>query len=186
MFTLVRSLCCRFLFSGLRPSPGAASSERGAGPGTCELAVLTFLLRPRRPHSEGIVEASRRKTSHTRLAFSFATILALTLFQPGSEAAMRPRPGKGSGSRTLIVHTAARSPYALGHELEFLKLQLRRVETKLEAVPAAEATSNNIASADYLVLFSPKPDAVLPAGLVELLVATNKPLLWVGFGSTLE
>jgi hypothetical protein len=57
------------------------------------------------------------------------------------------------------------------------------VETQLEAIPATEATSNRIAGADYLVLFSPTPDAVASAALLGLLVVTNKPLLWVGFGS---
>ena len=183
MRNFVRGLRRHFVAFGVRPSSGAARLEWAKNRKASGAAVLTPSRRPGRPHSEGVVATSRRKTLHAGLAVPFATILALTAFQPGSEAAIRPQPAKGSHSRTLIVHTAARSPYTLGHELEFLKLQLRRVETQLEAIPASEATSNQIAGADYLVLFSPTPGAVVPAGLLESLVITNKPLLWAGFGS---
>lgn len=125
-----------------------------------------------------------RRPGHLRRMLSCVAsgVLALSSLESTAGTTPRPAPAKGSGSRTLIVHTAARTPYALGHELEFLKLQLRRVQTQVETIATAEATSNKVAAADYLVVFSPTSGATISAELIALLVATRKPLLWAGFG----
>ena len=95
----------------------------------------------------------------------------------------RPVPSRGPDARTLIVFSAARAAYSLGHELEFLKLQLGRIATPLEAIPVADATSTRLAAADYLVVFCPQPNPVLATNFLQALAVRHKPVLWVGFGA---
>ena len=95
----------------------------------------------------------------------------------------RPSTAQGPEAKTLVVFSAPGLAYSLGSELEFLKLQLQRVATRLEALPVSEATASKVTEADYLVVFCPEPDPVLPASFLGCMPATNKPLLWVGYGS---
>ncbi len=95
----------------------------------------------------------------------------------------RPASAQGTDAKTLVVFSHAGLAYSLGNELEFLKLQLQRVATRLEALPVSEATPDKLAGADYVVVFCPQADPVLPANFLPSLPATNKPVLWVGHGS---
>src|SRR5881296_2091539 len=87
----------------------------------------------------------------------------------------RPSTAQGPEAKTLVVFSAAGQAYSLGSELEFLKLQLERVATRLEALPVSEATASKMTEADYLVVFCPEPDPVLPASFLGCMPATNKP-----------
>jgi len=113
----------------------------------------------------------------------FCVLFAIqSLSLHAAPAPSRPVPARGETSRTLVVFSTARSAYSLGHELEFLKLQLRRVTTHLEAVPADQVTSNHLA-ADYLVVFCPQPEPRFGTNLLAALALTNRPVLWVGHGA---
>jgi uncharacterized protein YdaL len=99
-----------------------------------------------------------------------------------AEPLVRPPTGKGAGAKTLILYSAIRTPYSLGDNLEALKLQLRRVATQLEALPISEAASNQLAAADYLVIFCPQPAPTLSTNVLELIAQSRQPVLWIGFG----
>ncbi len=95
----------------------------------------------------------------------------------------RPLSAKGADAKTLVVYTETRAPYSLADELAALKLQLRRVDSRLEAVSAQEADANKLAAADYIVVFCPQPFPVLPASLLEAIAHSLHPVLWVGYGA---
>lgn len=112
-----------------------------------------------------------------------ALVAIQSLSLHAAPAPSRPAPARGETSRTLVVFSTARSAYSLGHELEFLKLQLQRVATHLEAVPADQVTTNQLAAASYVVVFCPQPEPGLGTNLLAALALTNRPVLWVGHGA---
>jgi hypothetical protein len=118
-----------------------------------------------------------------------ACLLGLSLIAAAESHAAQPifRPisARGEAAQTLIVFDSARAAYSLGSELEFLKLQLRRVTTELEAIPASNATSNRLSAADYLVVFCPQPDPAFSADWLAAVANLKKPVLWVGYGTEL-
>jgi hypothetical protein len=67
--------------------------------------------------------------------------------------------------------------------LEVLRLQLRRVATRLESVAVSNATPERIARADYVVLFCPQSRPALPTNFLYSLTNLQRPLLWVGYGA---
>jgi hypothetical protein len=118
-----------------------------------------------------------------------ACLLGLSLIAAAeshaAEPVFRPISARGEAAQTLIVFDSARAAYSLGSELEFLKLQLRRVATDLEAIPASNATSNRLSAADYLVVFCPQPDPAFSADWLAAVANLKKPVLWVGYGTEL-
>ena len=95
----------------------------------------------------------------------------------------RPVSGKGPDARTLLIYADERPAYSLADGLERLSLQLRRVATRLESVPAKEATSNKLAQADYLVVFCPQSAPELGTNLLQAVATAKQPVLWIGFGA---
>lgn len=93
-----------------------------------------------------------------------------------------PVPGQGADSKTLLVHSATRTAYGLGDALAALRLQMRRVSTRLTTTSIAEVASNTLAEADYLVVFCPQPGPELPAGFLQTMASRTQPVLWIGFG----
>jgi hypothetical protein len=100
-----------------------------------------------------------------------------------SEHSDRPVPAAGPESQTLLVFGAARWPFSLGDELEMVKLRLRRVVTHLQTVSAGQMTSNQLAAADYVVVFSAHPAARFDRSFFDQLETFQKPILWVGHGA---
>ena len=95
----------------------------------------------------------------------------------------RPLSAKGADAKTLVVYTETRAPYSLADELAALKLQLRRVDSRLEAVSAQQVDTNTLAAADYIVVFCPQPFPALHASLLEAIARSSHPVLWVGYGA---
>jgi len=114
------------------------------------------------------------------LFFALVAVHALSL--QAAPALDRPTSARGESARTLVVFSTARSAYSLGDELEFLKLELRRVATRVETAPADQVTSNQLAAANYLVVFCPQPEPLLGTNLLVAVAMTNRPMLWVGYG----
>jgi hypothetical protein len=119
------------------------------------------------------------------IRFAGTIWLAATCQPAMAQPAARPLPGRGEAAQTLIVFDSRRAAYSLGSELEFLKLQLRRVATQLDAIPVAAATSNRLAAADYIVVFCPQPNPALSAEWLGAVESLKKPVLWVGYGTEL-
>src|SRR5258705_5010926 len=95
----------------------------------------------------------------------------------------RPTSAKGGASKTLLVYSDTRAPYSLSEGLEVLRLQLCRVATQVESVAISNATTAQIAAADYVVVFCPQSRPVLPTNFLHSLTNLERPLLWVGFGA---
>ncbi|MCI0745043.1 MAG: DUF2334 domain-containing protein [Verrucomicrobia subdivision 3 bacterium] len=91
--------------------------------------------------------------------------------------------GGGPDARTLLIYADTRAKYSMSEGLEILRLQLRRVATRLESVAASNAEPAEIASADYVVVFCPQVQSRLPTNVLHALTHLQKPLLWVGFGA---
>jgi uncharacterized protein YdaL len=95
----------------------------------------------------------------------------------------RPHPAGGPDATTLLIYADTRARFSLGEGLEVLRLQLRRVATRLESVAVSNATPESIARADYVVVFCPQSRPALPTNLLQSLANLHRPLLWVGFGA---
>jgi hypothetical protein len=95
----------------------------------------------------------------------------------------RPVAARGAEAKTLVLFGHTRSAYSLGNDLALLELQLQRVAARLETRPFSEASSNQLAEADYIVVFCPQPDLLFPTNALLSLASLDKPLLWVGYGA---
>jgi uncharacterized protein YdaL len=114
---------------------------------------------------------------------SRVAVVAAFLMATASVAApetTRPFSGRGPEANTLVAYTATRAAYSLSDSLEFLQLQLRRVATRLEALPVAQVSVARIAAADYVVVFCPQPAPALPAEFLRGIAEAQRPVLWVG------
>src|SRR5262245_23032655 len=101
-------------------------------------------------------------------------------------ASAAPRPAMAAPApmpkRTLVLCASARVAYGLGHELEFLKLQLNRANTQVDSLPIAEVTPERLMEATHVVVLCPEPTAILTTNLAQQLRAAQRPLLWLGHG----
>lgn len=115
-------------------------------------------------------------------------IIALALLatlEKGSAQSLLNRPvaAKGAAAKTLIIYSETHASYSLADDLAGLKLHLRRVAGQLDAVAAQQLDPNQLAAADYLVVFCPQPFPALPAALLETIAQSPRPVLWVGYGA---
>jgi hypothetical protein len=95
----------------------------------------------------------------------------------------RPEAGMGAGARTLLLYANSYPAYTLADGLESLKLRLQRVSTRVESVAVSNAASNQVAGADYLVVYCPQCFPELPRAVLQWIVESKRPLLWIGFGA---
>ncbi len=114
-----------------------------------------------------------------------ALALLTTNSSLAAPAPIRPPAGRGAEARTLLVYSDTRTRYGLGDAVAALKLQLLRVDTKLEAVAADTVTTNQIAGADYVVVFCPQSSPTLTKRFLHAIAGARKPVLWVGYGAEL-
>jgi uncharacterized protein YdaL len=96
---------------------------------------------------------------------------------------VRPATAQGADAKTLVIYSQTHTPYSLADDLAALRLELRRVVSRVETVAATQADSNKIAGADYVVVFNPQPYPGLSDDLLRSLAQTVKPVLWVGYGA---
>jgi uncharacterized protein YdaL len=96
--------------------------------------------------------------------------------------AASPRPVPENGANTLALYTGRYPAFSLVDGLEFLKLQLQHFATQLTTVPSWDASSNQIAMADHLVILCPQAEPGLPPDVLAAIASRVGPTLWVGFG----
>lgn len=108
--------------------------------------------------------------------------MCLALMGPvvNGQEQFRPQPAKGSN--TLVIHTQARTAYSLADALELLKIQLQHVDTRIQTIHLDQVSSNQIASANYLVIFCPQPASVFSNHFLQAIALARQPVLWIGFG----
>ena len=82
---------------------------------------------------------------------------------------------------SLVLFSVPRVSFGLGHELELLLLQLRRLETPVETEALSNATPDRIEAAGLVVVFCPQPGAAIPVPTLHALRSTTRPVLWVGY-----
>lgn len=96
-----------------------------------------------------------------------------------------PASEKGTTATTLVVYPKAHASYSLANDLAALKLQLARVATHIEAVTSADAETNKITEADYVVMFCPQPHPEFSEQQLQAVAQRKNPVLWVGYGADL-
>ena len=121
----------------------------------------------------------------TRTIFAVSAGLLLTMLAAanGQIQLNRPATAFGAGAKTMVVYSATHAPFSLADDLAALKLQLRRVASQLETVPLAQADTNKIAAADYVVIFCPQPFPNLAPEILQAVAHCPHPVLWVGYGA---
>jgi len=92
----------------------------------------------------------------------------------------RPTPEHGTGSRTLVAYAHQHFGYSLANSLNLVKLQLARIDTRIDALPLSELDSNAVQRCDYLVIVGPEAGESGPTNLIAALAATAVPVLWIG------
>jgi uncharacterized protein YdaL len=118
------------------------------------------------------------------LALICVSLLLASLPVANAESFLtRPATAKGADAKTLVIYSETRSPYSLANELTALKLQLRRVASQLDTVLAAKVDTNQLAAADYVVVFCPQPFPNFAPEILEALAHSVRPVLWVGYGA---
>lgn len=150
--------------------------------------LLVALVLARLWLSQQHTRARQKVMARERAKGSVAFWLLLFVAGPAADLeaasfnASRPLAARGAGARTLVVYSATRSGYSTADELELLKLHLRRVATQIETASTTRVTTNQLAAADYLVVFNPQPNPDLGTNLWPVFWTTNKTVLWVGHG----
>jgi uncharacterized protein YdaL len=96
---------------------------------------------------------------------------------------LRPPAGQGPDAKTLLVYSDTRTRYSLGDAVAAMKLQLLRVDTKLETIAADAVTPRQVAAADYVVVFCPQASPALSKPFLQSIADTRRPVLWVGYGA---
>src|SRR3954469_23236513 len=110
--------------------------------------------------------------------------LACSLASSGMAAQLpiRPLPGGGPAAETLLAYTTEHAAYSLVNSFELLKLQVGRIDTRLQTVPFANLSSNALSKARYLIVLSPDSRIDLPTNVVDLVLQSNVPVFWIGQG----
>ena len=109
----------------------------------------------------------------------FIALVLLSWLQPVVRAQGQPAPAP---KHTLILSASSRAAYGLRHDLEFLRLQLQRIDTHVASMPLSEDVRDHLAAATHLVVFCPEPNPSFPTNLLQQLRETRRPVLWVGYG----
>src|SRR5437762_3622804 len=106
--------------------------------------------------------------------------IALSLALTAASAPVRPAPGKGAGTRTLLVFNEAHTAYSLMNSLELVKLQLGRIDTSIQAVSLLQVTPEQLRQCDYLVILALDPRFSVPANLLTAITSSPAPVFWIG------
>src|SRR5438034_10190359 len=104
---------------------------------------------------------------------SLSLILWLTLPLSLTAAGISSRavPGKGPGTRTLLVFNEAHTAYSLMNSLELVKLQLGRIDTIVQSVSLLQLTSEQLTQCDFLVVLSLDPRFSIPPNLMAAITS---------------
>src|SRR5947207_1823068 len=108
--------------------------------------------------------------------------IALSLALTAASAPVRPAPGKGAGTRTLLVFNEAHTAYSLMNSLELVKLQLGRIDTTVQTVSLLQLTSEQLTQYDFLVVLSLDPRFSISTNLLAAIASSAAPVLSVGPG----
>ena len=109
-------------------------------------------------------------------------LLILPLAGRAANISVRPAPGKGPGSRTLLIFNEAHTAYSLMNSLELVKLQLGRIDTSIQTVSLLQVSPEALHQCDYLVILALDPQFSVPTNLLSAITSSPAPVFWIGPG----